>query len=147
MNNYPLILWSLTILFFLRVIGQFLVAFFNVTFLPPMPNWYSGLLPYPILLPTQILIILLQLKINNDFSRNKGFFIKPRRKLGMFLQWFSYAYAGIMAIRYVITMYLYPERRWFGEGTIPIIFHFVLAGYLFTLAKYYINTTKRIEDV
>jgi hypothetical protein len=102
-----------------------------------MPHWYSGLLPYPLLLTTQIFIIILQLKINLDFSRNSGFFAQPRRKLGRFIQWFSYAYAGVMAVRYVITMTLYPERRWLGEGTIPIIFHFVLAGYLFTWGDFY----------
>lgn len=136
MKNYPFTLWLLSFLFFLRVLGQILVAYFNVSFLPAMPHWYSGLLPYPILLPIQILIIILQIKINIDISRNKGFFAKPRRKFGKILQWFSYPYAVIMVIRYIITMYLYPERRWFGEGTIPIIFHFVLAGYLFTWGKF-----------
>ena len=30
---------------FLRVLGQVLVAFFRVDFLPPMAEWYSGLIP------------------------------------------------------------------------------------------------------
>ena len=37
-----------------------------------------------------------------------------------------------MAIRYVVVMTLVPEMRWF-HGTIPIFFHFVLAGYIYTL--------------
>ncbi|MGH7166571.1 MAG: hypothetical protein ACREIS_13725, partial [Nitrospiraceae bacterium] len=53
-----------------------------------------------------------------------------------FLVWFSYAYAGSMMLRYVITMGLYPERRWF-RGTIPIVFHLVLAAYLFVLGHYH----------
>ncbi len=27
---------------------------------------------------------------------------------------------AVMVIRYVITMALFPERRWLGSGTIPI---------------------------
>jgi hypothetical protein len=34
-------------------------------------------------------------------------------------------------------MALYPERRWLGTGTIPIVFHWVLAAYLFTLAHFH----------
>lgn len=52
-----------------------LVAFFGVTFLPPMQEWYSGLIPYPVLLPIQGLIILLLIKICSDFSRGHGFFV------------------------------------------------------------------------
>ena len=40
-------MWMLLGLFVLRVVGQVLVAFFDVRFLPPMSQWYSGLLPYP----------------------------------------------------------------------------------------------------
>jgi len=40
------LLWALLALFVLRVTSQTLVAFFDVDFLPPMQEWYSGLLPY-----------------------------------------------------------------------------------------------------
>ena len=56
-----------------------LVAFLGVTFLPPMEEWYSGLLPYPYLLPTQFLIIFLFGKICLDLFRGHGFFAVPRR--------------------------------------------------------------------
>ena len=42
------VLWTLLALFVLRVTGQALVAFLEVGFLPPMSEWYSGLLPYPV---------------------------------------------------------------------------------------------------
>jgi hypothetical protein len=38
-------------------------------------------------------------------------------------------------VRYVLTMALHPELRWF-TGTIPIWFHFVLAAFIFTLGRY-----------
>src|SRR6266446_4339934 len=52
-------MWLLLGLFVLRVVGQMLVAFFGVSFLPPMGEWSSGLMSYPILLPVQWVIIAL----------------------------------------------------------------------------------------
>lgn len=138
--THAVILWLLTFLFFLRVLGQILVAFFKVNVLPSMPHWYSGLLPYPLLLTSQILILMLQVKINVDLSVGSSFFAVPRPSFGEFLRWFSYFYAIGMAIRYIVTMSRYPDRRWLGKGTIPTIFHFVLAGYLFTWGHFYTMT-------
>lgn len=133
---YPLTLWILAFLFFLRVIGQVLVAFLHVPFLPPMDEWYSGLVPYPILLPIQLAIIVPLIKICLDFSRGHGFFTQLSPLTGRRLRWFSYAYATSMVVRYIVMMALYPERRWSG-GIIPIIFHCVLAAYIFTLGHFH----------
>ncbi|HEU5261964.1 MAG TPA: hypothetical protein VFU41_11150 [Gemmatimonadales bacterium] len=70
---YATVLWSLLFLFVLRVLGQALVAAFEVPFLPPMTKWYSGVIPYPILLPVQVLIILLLAKVATDFTRRRFF--------------------------------------------------------------------------
>jgi len=40
-----------------------------------------------------------------------------------------------MVARYVIRMARHPEARWVGR-TIPIVFHIVLAGWLFVLGSY-----------
>ena len=133
MKSHARLLWLLTFLFFLRVLGQALVAFFDVGFLPSMEHWYSGLLPYPILLPVQIVILCVQAKINTGLSRNAGYFSLPHPRAGRFLQDFAYVYAGAMILRYALTMANFPERRWFGEGTIPSAFHVVLAAYLFVV--------------
>ncbi len=137
---YPLMLWLLAFLFSLRVFGQMLVAYSPIPYLPPMEEWYSGLIPYPILLPIQLAIIVLLLKVCLDFSRGDGFFIRLTSLTGRRLCWFSYAYAGSMVVRYIATMALYPERRWLG-GVIPIIFHFVLAGYVYTLGYFHSRRT------
>jgi hypothetical protein len=68
-RRYSRGLLLLLFLFCLRVIGQMLVAFLHVSFLPPMKEWFSGLLPYPELLVSQFLIILLFSKIWSDFHR------------------------------------------------------------------------------
>src|SRR3989449_1015688 len=93
-SMYATVLWFLLVLFCLRVAGQALVAAFAVPFLPPMRQWYSGVLPYPILLPVQILIIVLLAKVATDFTRRRGFFVVPRRTMGRLLQWSSYLYWG-----------------------------------------------------
>ena len=56
----------------LRVLGQALVVFFDATFLPPMEEWYSGLLPYPYLLVSQFIIIGVSAIVAMDFTRCAG---------------------------------------------------------------------------
>jgi hypothetical protein len=111
-RRYALILGACTLLFIARVVGQWLVASFDVSWLPPMAHWYSGLLPYPILLPVQLAITLLMLYIVRDFGRGYGYFVLPHPRAGRYIRWFSYAYFLAMVLRYVLTMWLYPERRW-----------------------------------
>jgi len=123
--------------FFLRMLGQFLVAFFNVEFLPPMAAWYSRLVPYPLLLPVQVLILIVQAKVSRDIWRGSGFFAAARPRGGTILGWLSLVYFLGMVLRYVLSMTLHPERRWLG-GTIPIFFHIILAGYVFVLGWYWV---------
>lgn len=94
----------------LRVAGQALVAFLNVSFLPPMTQWYSGLIPYPILLPVQIIMIVVMIKIVTDFTRGRGYFVIPRPRIGFLMKWISYLYFSSMIIRYLLTMTWHPER-------------------------------------
>jgi putative CocE/NonD family hydrolase len=122
-------LWILMALFCLRVLGQVLVEFLHVRFLPPSPEWFSGLVPYPALLAIQIAIIALQAKIGLDFTRQAGWSYRPRRLAGLLLLPFGAVYLTVMIIRYVIRMGLYPHERWTG-GSIPIFFHWVLASYV-----------------
>ena len=130
------ILAFLTLLFALRILGQWLVARFNVSWLPPMEQWFSGLIPYPALLTVQLLMLVVMIKISMEIWRSTGFFARRRPHWSLFLERFSAVYAGAMVLRYVLTMILRPEMRWLG-GTIPIAFHFVLAGFLYCLGRYH----------
>jgi len=129
------ILAFLTTLFFLRVLGQALVAFFSVSWLPAMQQWFSGLIPYPVLLTIQIVMLVCMVKIAMDIWLGTGHFATLRQSYAQFLIAFSVIYAGAMTLRYVLTMIYRPEMRWLG-GTIPIFFHFVLAAFLFTWGRY-----------
>jgi hypothetical protein len=141
-RRYFWALSTLLFLFCLRVLGQFLVAFLHVSFLPPMEEWMSGLVPYPELLTAQILIIALYGKICLDFFHKHGFFAAPRRTLGTGLLIFGSLYFGVMVIRYTIRMSLYPHERWTG-GCIPIFFHWVLSSFILVLGSYHWRTTQR----
>ncbi len=125
----------LSVLFLIRVAGQLLVVLRAPFWLPPMHQWH--LMPYRLLLPTQIgflgLMALIEVSLFRDWEPLGG----PQPAFGRFLIGFSFLYAGAMAARYVVRMYHRPSERWFG-GAIPIVFHFVLASFLFTWGKYHV---------
>ena len=130
------ILWVILFIFILRVTGQMLVALGWQGFLPSMEQWHSGIIPYPWLVLSQIIIIILYGKVCLDFSRGKGFFVTPRRGLGKGLLILGSIYFGIMIIRYIIRMVFHPEARWFG-GTIPIFLHLVLSTFLLIVGNFH----------
>lgn len=136
-----LALWALLALFVLRVAGQLLVALGGAPWLPPMEEWYSGLLPYGPLLASQIVIIVVLTKVCLDLTRGSGCFADTRPRLGSWLWVFGWIYLSAMILRHVLRMAFYPEERWTG-GTIPIVFHWVLASYLLTLAAYHRRTAR-----
>lgn len=117
------VLWLLLALFVLRVLGQALVALFDVGFLPPMAAWYSGLMPYEYLLPSQIAIIPLMAKISVDFTRRSGFFYEAKKPFATAWLWFGYLYLAAMVARAVF--------HW--DRPIPIVFHWVLAAFVITV--------------
>ena len=131
-----ILLWVLLFAFCLRVAGQMIVAFLGVSWLPPMEEWYSGLLPYPYLLPSQLLIIALYGKVCLDFSRGEGFFVRTRPVFGRGVLIFGCLYLAAMMLRYILRMTFHPEARWFG-GAIPIFFHWVLASFIIAVGRYH----------
>ena len=135
MRAYACLLGVLSAAFAARVFGQLLVAAFGVGFLPPMDAWYSGLIPYPVLLTCQLIIVALQLEISRELWVGHGPASIPRPVLGRVLAWASLIYFLTMAARYLITSVILPEAGRFGD-TIPIVFHWVLAAYLWILSRH-----------
>src|SRR5262249_27438927 len=58
-REVALLLWSCILLFAARVIGQFEALVASPAWLPDMDAWYSGLLPYYLLLPVQIALLMI----------------------------------------------------------------------------------------
>ena len=136
-SSYALLLITFTVLLMLRVLGQIVVVLRAPRWLPPMEQWQSGLLPYPVLLCGQIIVLTLMVWISVDVSRGSGMFVDPLHpEGGRVIIWASYAYFGGMIVRYIIWMWRRPDQRWFG-GTIPIVFHSVVAAFLFTFGRYH----------
>jgi hypothetical protein len=123
-SRAAVVLTGLTLLFLARVAGQALVVFADVRWLPPADAWYSGLLPYPVLLPAQVVILILQAIVDQAAWAGRAWLLRPRPRAARALQRFSYVYALAMAVRYVVT----------GTHAIPVVFHWILAAYLYALA-------------
>ena len=134
--TYAPILWLLTVLLFGRVLGQLIVFFYAPKVLPPMEQWQSGLVPYPLLVAVQAFVLWLMVSIALDFTRGEGYWIRPHPALGLVVLWWSYLYFGAMIVRYVVRMTRRPDQRWLG-GTIPIIFHCVVVAFQLVLAAYH----------
>jgi hypothetical protein len=130
---YGALMWALLVLFVLRVLGQILAATAAPRWLPPMPRWYSGLMPYRYLLPTQIAFIIVMTMMTISVASGTGASGTPRPVVGAWILWASYVYAIGMVGRSVRYALAPPERR---GVLIPIVFHFVLAAFLFVYGSY-----------
>jgi len=129
---YATVMAALLALFLARVAGQILVATLAPPWLPPMRRWYSGLMPYRYLLPTQIVFLVVMTVMTLSVAR--GFAPLGARSpgVGTWVVRGSYAYALGMVVRSVRYARTPPERR---GVLIPIVFHFVLAAFLFTYGR------------
>jgi hypothetical protein len=132
---YVGLLWVLFALFLARVLGQILAATIRPAWLPPMARWYSGLMPYRYLLPSQLLIIALMIAMVLGLSSTTGSFGTPRATVGIAVAWASYIYAAGMVWRAMHRARLPVERR---GVVLPIVFHFVLAAFLFVYASWHL---------
>jgi hypothetical protein len=119
------VLWALLALFVLRVAGQALVVFLGVAWLPAAQHWYSGLVPYAVLLPSQLLIVALMAKVCVDFTRERGYFFAPKRWFAVGWLAFGYLYLAAMLLRALLV--------W--DRPIPIVFHWVLAAFILIVGE------------
>ena len=132
-----LILAVCTALFALRVLGQAVVVARAPRWLPSNEHWYSGLMAYKYLLPSQLALLAVMVLITVDIYRNEGPFAADWwGAAAPYLAVLSWIYFGSMVVRYVLTMALRPELRWFRR-TIPIWLHMVLAVALWAFADYH----------
>ena len=131
----PRLLWLFTVLLFFRVIGQIVVVLFAPRWLPPMEQWQSGLLPYPVLLAGQAVVLTLMVWISADFSQAPGSFC-------------DLAGGGSRDLVVQLPVPWRDGRPLRGQddapagpalarGTIPMIFHSVVAAFLSTFAIYH----------
>jgi hypothetical protein len=141
---YAVVMAVLLVLFLGRVVGQILAATTAPSWLPPMARWYSGLMPYRYLLPTQIVFLVLMTAMTIGVARHTSPFGALSAGTGVWIVWASYLYALGMVVRSIRYALASPERR---GVLIPIVFHFVLASFLFTYGSAAIESSDSIDDM
>jgi hypothetical protein len=122
-------MWLCLLIFSVRVIGQIEVCLLAPTWLPPFAAWESGLVPYHVLLPTQISLIAWMTVIAVDHGRSSGFFWVTRPGTRRALRAFAAVYGGAMFVRLVVTAVL-PPHTLLDRGLIPILAHWDLAAFM-----------------
>jgi hypothetical protein len=127
-------LWACLLVFLVRVFGQIEVLLLKPAWLPPFAAWESGLVPYPLLLPLQVLLIGWMAVVAVEHARGAGLFWVSRRSTRRRLTIFAAGYAAVMGVRLVLTMAL-PPHRILERGLIPILAHWDLALFILLVSR------------
>jgi hypothetical protein len=96
-----------------------------------MRDWYSGLLPYPVLLPVQLAIVALMVFMILQLACR----VAPSPRLARGITIFAIVYAAAMLVRFIVLRTQHPALEWYQGGLIPILFHWVLASFLLVYAR------------
>lgn len=132
-GRYALLLWLLSLLFALRVLGQAVQFWTTVPWLPGFESFQGSGLPYWALLLAQVLILSFLVRNASRVQRGR---VAPRRETGRVLMLLGGVYlAGSLAR---IAIGLLPGAPGWFRAWIPGAFHLVLAGYVMTLAAHHL---------
>ena len=128
------LMWTCIALFALRVIGQFEVFTLAPEWLPAMEAWYSGLLPYYLLLPAQIVLLMIMSVVAWNRRVRTGRFAAARPRAAATLRMLALVYFAFMAARLALNVSDNGGEFW-RSGAIPVAFHWVLALFLLVSAR------------
>jgi hypothetical protein len=126
------LLWTCVALFGARVLGQLEALLIAPDWLPDMDAWYSGLMPYYLLLPAQIALLMLMSVVAWNRRVRSGAFARANPRAAGALRLFALLYFTAMAVRLGVNLIGDGTEFW-REGAIPVAFHWVLA--LFVLVS------------
>jgi hypothetical protein len=129
----PWALWLSLSLFLVRVVGQIEVVLLSPSWLPPFRAWESGLIPYSLLLPIQIVLIAWMTIVATDHWRCSGYFWVTHRSTRRRLKIIAGIYFAVMLLRLVITVAT-PPHTLLERGLIPVIAHWDLAAFIYLTA-------------
>ena len=129
-----ILMWSCVALFGARVIGQVEALLLAPDWLPPMQAWYSGLLPYYLLLPAQIALLMGMGVAAWNRRVRTGRFAAAHPRLARALRVAACLYFLGMALRLALNIDAHGADFWLS-GAIPVAFHWVLALFLLVAAR------------
>ena len=128
-------LWLLTGLFAFRVAAQPAALVFD-RLLPSFNSWDGGVLPYPVLLVTQLVILGWLARTAWRFNLGRA---TPRRSIGRAALVFGGVYFAAMFLRLLLGATVLSDVRWFASP-LPAFFHLVLATYLLVYGYCHVHT-------
>ena len=131
-TRHAALLWALTLLFALRVLGQAVQHWWPQPFLPPFNAFQGSGLGYPLLLTTQIMILTLMIWTCRRVNAGAP---SPSKRGTQFLTWFGGIYLTGSIFRIIVGLSLPNAPLWF-RAWIPAFFHLVLAGFVLVLVLY-----------
>ncbi len=123
--------WACIALFFARITGQFEVLLLAPDWLPAMGAWSSGLVPYAILLPVQIVILLVMCAVVVRSPEPAG---RSRVRVARTMRALALLYFLAMALRLGWIIHLHGGQ-YYLNGAIPVAFHWVLALFVLLQAR------------
>lgn len=134
MKTARVLLWTCVALFAARVVGQLEALLVAPRWLPDMDAWYSGLLPYGLLLPAQIAILMLMSVVAWNRRVRTGAFARAHPRAAGALRIFAGLYFVVMAVRLGVHVIEHGAEFW-HNGAIPVAFHWVLALFILVAGR------------
>ena len=138
-RGYAFLLWGLTLLFALRVLGQALQRWLPQEFLPPFAAFQGSALPYWLLLSTQLLILAVMVSVSRRVQTGV---LAPHKRSGTILTWAGAVYMAVALGRLALGLMMNEAPAWF-HAWIPAIWHVVLAGFVLTIARFHRRESAR----
>ena len=131
--RYGLVLWILLTLFAFRVAAQLIARFVRTPLLPDFETWHSGVLPYWLLVVSQVAILAALTWTARQFTSGA---VRPWRAAGVAALTVGALYFTAMVARLALGLTVLSDRRWFSSR-LPTAFHLVLASYLLVFARFH----------
>ena len=128
-------LWLLTALFVVRVTAQPLALVIDRPFLPPFDAWHSGVVPYGVLVATQVAIVAVMCLAAWRVSRRR---VVPDRRFGLLVLGAGGVYFSSMLLRLILGSTVLSGQPWFARP-LPTMFHLVLAGFMLIYGLFHIR--------
>jgi hypothetical protein len=132
---YIIVMWTLSLFFFLRVIGQLIQHFNSVAWLPQLEIWQGSSLPYGLLFSSQLIILAVMICITRQHASGC---VQKNPSKGKWLLAFGVLYFVGMTGRLVIGLTNLSTHPWFHKF-LPAFFHLVLAIFVLLLAAFHMN--------
>jgi hypothetical protein len=115
-------------------VGQLESLLVAPLWLPDMEAWYSGVVPYSLLLPVQIAVLMVMAVVASDPRIRSGDFARSHPHVARALRMFAGIYFMAMAGRLAVNVTMNGADFW-REGAIPVASHWVLALFMLVSAR------------